>query len=143
MSPGAKLTAGASVLAVAIGYLAFVGASSSWQYYLSVDEAVADAKGLSNKRVRVSGRLLAGSLMISERRQDAEFDLVGTVHTLHVACHCPIPDNLAEDIDVVVEGVLQGDRLHGHKVITRCASKYEPKQKVAAQFESQSKSSWR
>jgi cytochrome c-type biogenesis protein CcmE len=141
MSPGAKLTVGAFVLAAAVGYLAYVGASGSWQYYLSVDEMVADAATLSDKRVRVSGRVAVGSLTISERRQDAEFDLVGTLHKLHAICRCPMPDNLAEDIDVVVEGVLQGDRLHGHKVITRCASKYEPKQKVAAQFESQSKSS--
>jgi cytochrome c-type biogenesis protein CcmE len=141
MSPGAKLSVGAGVLALAIGYLAYVGASSSWQYYLSVDETVADAASLTNQRVRVSGRVLAGSLTISERRQDAKFDLVGALHKLHVTCRCQMPDNLAEDIDVVVEGVLQNDRLQGHKVITRCASKYEPKQEVAAQFESLSKSS--
>ena len=133
----------AGVLAIAIGYLAYLGASSSWQYYLSVDETVADAKSLSEQRVRVSGRVAVGSLTISERRNDAVFDLVGFVHTLRVTCHCPMPDNLAEDIDVVVEGVLQGDRLHGNKVITRCASKYEPKTAVATREQSSTKSAQR
>jgi len=36
-------------------------------------------------------------------------------------------DNLAENMDVVVEGTLQDDGIRGYKVITRCASKYEPK----------------
>ena len=34
MSPGLKLTAGALLVAAAIGYLAYLGAASSWQYYL-------------------------------------------------------------------------------------------------------------
>jgi cytochrome c-type biogenesis protein CcmE len=42
-----------------------------------------------------------------------------------------VPDNLTEGIDVVVEGTLQQDRFHGHKVITRCASKYERTKSVA------------
>jgi cytochrome c-type biogenesis protein CcmE len=35
-------------------------------------------------------------------------------------------------MDVVVEGVVEGEVLHGHKIITRCASKYEPKDGIAA-----------
>jgi cytochrome c-type biogenesis protein CcmE len=42
-----------------------------------------------------------------------------------------MPDNLAEDIDVVVEGVLRPDGIHAHKVITRCASKYQSQEAVA------------
>ena len=125
----------AFALAAAVGYLAYVGACSSWQYYLSVDETVSDATNLFDKRVRVSGRVAVGSLSINQGRRDAEFDLVGAVHTLHVSCHCTMPDNLAENIDVVVEGVLQADGLLGHKVITRCASKYEPKESVATRNE--------
>jgi cytochrome c-type biogenesis protein CcmE len=126
MSPGVKLTAGAVLVAAAIGYLAFVGAASSWQYYLSVDEAVADAVHLKGRRLRVSGRVTAGSLSIGEDRRQATFDLTGERHTLHVTCCCLLPDNLAEDIDVVVEGAFDADGIHGDKVITRCASKYEP-----------------
>jgi cytochrome c-type biogenesis protein CcmE len=143
MSPGTRLTAGAVVLAAAIGYLAYVGAASSWQYYVSVDEMVADATSFVDKRVRVSGRVAVGSLTISERRQDAEFDLVGTLHKLHASCRCQMPDNLAEDIDVVVEGVLQGDRLQGSKVITRCASKYEPKTTIATHNKTPARSAQR
>ncbi|MEX0613976.1 MAG: cytochrome c maturation protein CcmE, partial [Pirellulales bacterium] len=87
----------------AIGYLAFLGGTSSWHYYLSVDEAIADKDHLSGKHVRVSGRVVVGSLTIVEHRRNATFDLAGEKHNLHAACRCSLPDNLAEDIDVVVE----------------------------------------
>ena len=132
MSPGLKLTTGALLMAAAIGYLAYLGAASSWQYYLSVDEAVADATHIEGKRIRVSGRVKTRSLTIGDDRRQATFELAGELHTLYVSCRCPLPDNLAEGIDVVVEGILQSDGIHGDKVITRCASKYQPKDKTAA-----------
>jgi cytochrome c-type biogenesis protein CcmE len=110
---------------IAIGYMAYIGAVGSWQYYLSVDETVADATNLIGSRVRVSGRVGAGSLRVGVNRQDATFKLTGSAHSLHAICRCAMPDNLAEEVDVVVEGVLHADGIHGHKVITRCASKYQ------------------
>jgi cytochrome c-type biogenesis protein CcmE len=127
MSPGAKLTAGGLLIAAATAYLAFLGASSSWQYYLSVDEAVAGNQHLCGRRVRVSGRVVAGTVSIIEQHRVATFELAGNRHTLLATCRCSLPDNFREDIDVVVEGKLQTNHLHGDKVITRCASKYESK----------------
>jgi cytochrome c-type biogenesis protein CcmE len=143
MSARLKLTAGAFVVAASIGYLAFLGAANSWQYYLSVDETVADAANLKGKRIRVSGRVTPDSLKISEGRCEAEFDIAGARKRLHISCRCAMPDNLAEDIDVVVEGVLQDDRLLGHKVITRCASKYERREALAERSDMTSGSTYR
>jgi cytochrome c-type biogenesis protein CcmE len=131
MSTGIKLTIAAMLVASAIGYLAFLGAASSWQYYLSVDETVADAPHLTGKRIRVSGRVEAGSLTMVDDRRQAKFDLVGGSHKLHAVCRCALPDNLAENIDVVVEGRLHDDGIVGEKVITRCASKYKQKEMAA------------
>jgi len=132
MSPGLKLSAGALLFAAAIGFLAYLGAASSWQYYLSVDEAAADAPHIEGKRIRVSGRVKTGTLAIADDRREATFDLAGELHTIHATCCCTMPDNLAEDIDIVVEGTFQSDGIHGDKVITRCASKYQPMDKTAA-----------
>ena len=117
---------GAALVVAAVCYLAFIGAAASWQYYMSVDEAVADREELQGSRLRVSGRVLAGSLSISDDRRQAAFDLMGDEHSLHVTCHCLLPDNLVEEIDVVVEGVFKDKAFRGDKVITRCASKYQP-----------------
>jgi cytochrome c-type biogenesis protein CcmE len=93
---------------------------------------VDDAANLHSKRIRVSGRVARGSLIVSEGRRQASFDLAGARHELHARCRCAVPDNLAEGIDVVIEGTLLRDGFHGHKVITQCASKYERSESVAA-----------
>jgi cytochrome c-type biogenesis protein CcmE len=127
MSVKAKLALGATVILAAVGYLAYLGASTSWQYYLLVDECVVHGDQMSGKRLRVSGAVAAGSLSISPNRRGASFVLQGKEHSLPVSCLGPLPDNLAEGIDVVVEGTIQPDGcLQGQKVITRCASKYAP-----------------
>lgn len=128
MLTGVKLMIGAILVAGAISYLAYVGAASSWQYYLSVDEAVGESASLIGKQIRVSGRVSQGSLAIVDDRREATFELHGERHAMHATCRCLLPDNLAENIDVVVEGTLHANGIEGHKVITRCASKYQPKQ---------------
>jgi cytochrome c-type biogenesis protein CcmE len=124
---------GAVLVAGAIVYLAYAGAANSWQYYLSVDEAVNDAALLDGKRVRVSGRVRSGTLSIAEDRRRATFDLQGEQHTVRVACRCSLPDNLGENIDVVVEGTFDAAGISARKVITRCASKYESKPSLELQ----------
>jgi len=117
-----------TVGAAVILYVAFLGLSTTWQYYVLVDECQEQSGQFSGKRLRVSGRVARGSLSISEDRRKTCFLLAGDTHQIPVECGGPLPDNLAECIDVVVEGVLQEDgHLQGQKVITRCASKYAPK----------------
>jgi cytochrome c-type biogenesis protein CcmE len=125
MLPGQRFLLGAVLAAGAVGYLAFVGAANSWQYYVSVDEAINDSAQLAGKHVRVSGRVAPGTLSIAEDRRHARFTLRGEQHMVQVACRCSLPDNLAENIDVVVEGTWDANGMTGRKVITRCASKYE------------------
>lgn len=132
MSPGIKLAVGTLAVVGAIGYLGYLGAASSWQYYLVVDEVAADTEGLAGQRIRVSGHVAPGSLAVTDDRRQATFELAGAHHRLRVTCRGSLPDNLAEDMDVVVEGSLAGSELHGDKVITRCASKYEPKGSAVA-----------
>jgi cytochrome c-type biogenesis protein CcmE len=126
MSPQLKLAVGAVVVACATVYLAWLGASTSWQYCVLVDECAADAGTFVGERLRVSGRVAPGSLQISADRTRATFVLRGAESELHVTCGAPLPDNLAEDMEVVVEGTLdQRACLAGDRVITRCASKYQ------------------
>ena len=57
MTTGRKLTLGAIVIASVTAYLAFAGANSSWQYYLTVDECVDQAPQIVGSRLRVHGRV--------------------------------------------------------------------------------------
>jgi cytochrome c-type biogenesis protein CcmE len=123
-----RIAVGVFVIAGVIGYVAYLGASSSWRYYFVVDELVGQAERIGNARLRVSGCVAGGSLTISENRRNATFVLRGSQSELPVVASGAMPDNLAEGMEIVVEGNLQGDgRIHADRVITRCASKYAPK----------------
>jgi cytochrome c-type biogenesis protein CcmE len=65
---------------------------------------------------------------MADNRHHATFVLEGGQDTrLQVICAAVLPDNLAENMDVVVEGRLEvRGVLRGDKVLTRCASKYQP-----------------
>jgi cytochrome c-type biogenesis protein CcmE len=125
MTTGRKLALGTLIIATVIGYLAIAGASSSWQYYLTVDECLAQAADIVGSRLRVHGKVDIGSLHVDRRRQQATFVLMGQQGRLNVICSGPIPDNLAEGMEVVVEGQLENQHsVRGHKLMTKCASKY-------------------
>jgi cytochrome c-type biogenesis protein CcmE len=132
MSIGKKLTLAGLVVAGVTAYMAYLGASSSWQYYMTVKECVDNANDMAGQRVRVSGSITPGSLVISPDRQEARFSLTESGSTIPVVCKGPLPDDLSPEktMDVVVEGRLEGAcTFRGDKLITRCASKYDAQKK--------------
>ena len=82
----------------------------------------------------MSGKISAGSLHIAADRGQASFLLAGSSEDLPVSYSGTLPDNLAESMEVVVEGRLEGEKLlRGEKLITRCASKYKARQAANAE----------
>ena len=133
MTTGRKLAIGGMIVAGATAYMAYVGAATSWQYYLTVDECLADGPTLLGDRIRVSGKVARDTLHATADGKEASFALEGTSARLEVVCSGPLPDNLAEGIDVVVQGRLEKPGLlSGEKVLTRCASKYESQRPAAS-----------
>lgn len=127
MPPGKNLLVLALVLVGVSAWFAWQGAAGSWQYYLTVDEFIAQGESLHSVRVRLGGKVAEGTLEIGADRRRAAFDLVGMGHRLPVRYAGVLPDNLAEGRDVVVEGRREGDGpFQADRLLTRCASKYEP-----------------
>ncbi len=125
MNTTIKLGIAAGIVTGVTAWMAWLGTSASWKYYLTVDECLADAPDLVNQRMRISGRVATGSLNVEPDRTRARFWLCGRDGQLPVTCGGPLPDNLAEDMDVIVEGHLdEAGCLQGDQVLTRCASKY-------------------
>ena len=130
MTPGRKLLVAGLVITGVTAYMAYVGASSSWKYYLTTDECVAGGAKLVGQRMRVSGKVAPQTLQVTANRRQAQFILAGASDRLNVICAGTLPDNLAEAMDVVVEGRLEQDGvLCGDKILTKCASKYDARDK--------------
>ena len=126
MTTGKKLALAGLVVAGVTAYMAYAGASASWQYYLTADECVARAGSLGQARLRVGGRMTPKTLDVSADRRQIRFNFQTAQGRLAVVCAGPPPDNLAEGMDVVVEGRLASPGLlQGDKLLTRCASKYQ------------------
>ncbi|MGA2798698.1 MAG: cytochrome c maturation protein CcmE [Thermoguttaceae bacterium] len=128
MTTGRKLAVASMLVAGAIAYLTYLGAAESWQYYLTVDECLKDVSLHGGTRLRINGKVAGGSLQIAADRRQADFVLLGDKGSLTVIFNGSIPDNLAENMDVVVEGRFENEtQFHADKVLTRCASKYQSK----------------
>lgn len=117
---------GATTILGATVYAAFLATDTSWKYYVTADECVAELVALRGSRVRVSGVVETGTLDVNGERSRAAFKLRGRKELLETVCTGTLPDNLQEGMEVVVEGYLQRDgSLCGDKVLTKCASKYD------------------
>ena len=128
MTTGRKLAVVSMLVAGAIVYLTYLGAAESWQYYLTVDECLNDISLHGGTCLRVNGKVAGGSLHIDSYRRHADFILQGAKGLLAVSFSGSIQDNLAENMDVVVEGRFDNEtQFHADKILTRCASKYQSK----------------
>jgi cytochrome c-type biogenesis protein CcmE len=128
MTTGRKLAVALMLVTGAIIYLAYLGAAESWQYYLTVDECLNDVSLHGGTCLRVSGKVASGSLQIAPDRRQADFTLQGAKGSLAVTFSGSIPDNLAENMDVVLEGRFENEtQFCADKILTRCASKYQSK----------------
>jgi len=129
MTTGRKLAIAGLIVASVTGYMAYVGASASWQYYVTVDECLAGRSELLGCRIRVNGKIVPNSLQVAADRSQANFLLAGTRSNLQASYSGPLPDNLAQTTEVVVEGRLDDSGLlRGDKLLTRCAGKYKSRE---------------
>lgn len=134
MTSGRKIFLAGLLIAGTTAYMAYLGAAESWQYYLTVDECLADLNGFAGHRVRVSGTVGPQTLQHSADNSRVTFGLKGHDRLLPVVCRAPVPDNLAEGIELVAEGQLDGKgTLRADKILTKCAGKYSSKQASKAE----------
>lgn len=125
MTAQTKLALGAATIVGTMAYVAYLAASTNWQYYVRVEECVAQADQWRGKRLRVSGRVSVGSLRVPVNRRGATFILEENGQALPVTYVGLVPDNLAEGKEVLVEGKLPPEgSFQAETLITRCASKY-------------------
>ncbi len=122
------IVVGALILG-AISYLMFSGISDSMVYYYTVSEALDLEQELSNRGIRVSGYVQAGSIQKDNSQSQVEFLVFEkeSDQTLPVIYQGIIPDTFKDNAEVLVEGMYRSEegRFHANVLLAKCPSKYE------------------
>jgi cytochrome c-type biogenesis protein CcmE len=123
-----KTLIGIIVIGGGVGYFMYQAMQSSWSYYYSVDELSAHTAAVKDTSLRVAGRVKQGTVGRDLQKMQLTFTLAGSNSEVPVSFQGTIPDNFAEDIEVVVEGRLDTAGLfQADRLMTKCESKYKAK----------------
>jgi cytochrome c-type biogenesis protein CcmE len=117
-----------AVIVLTLSYLAYTGVEESKSYYVTIAELRQQGEKAQEKRLRVAGNVLPGS--IKRQGTTVEFILVENDEHLPViykGTEAP-PDTFKDDSQALVEGRVQADGVfHANHLQAKCASKYAPK----------------
>jgi cytochrome c-type biogenesis protein CcmE len=121
-----KFLVGSLIIVAAIGWLGFSGFDESLAYYRTVDELKLMKEDAYDKRLRVAGNVVAGSI---ERLPAAvRFRLEQKGETLPVTYIGKdlLPDTFKDGAQALAEGRLtRTGEFEASKIQAKCASKYE------------------
>jgi cytochrome c-type biogenesis protein CcmE len=129
-----KLDVSLLVVGVAVGWLLWSPLQPAAEYYKHVDEVVANAQMMRDRRMhlQVHGRVVPGSieqpLGTSEYRFQMESCEPRPCATLEVRTFGRVPDNFASGAEIVAKGMLDGDgrlQVVPDGIMAKCPSKYD------------------
>jgi len=130
-----KLVSIFGVLALVAGVVVVILSSTgSGAYSLKIDQVKSNHAELAGRELRVSGKVVEGSLRQGRGAFDHEFMLTDeNGEQLVCRYHGALPDPFKEGRNVIVQGMLQKDgSIQASQLIVKCPSKYVEKGKDEA-----------
>lgn len=128
MNPAIKIAIVFSLLGAALLFLAFSSAGDVATYSATVAEVQNGTVTAGSRMLRVEGDLQHGSIQFREEPCEWRFTIERDGASMPVQFpRCVVPDTFRDDydIEVVVEGRMDGDHFLADNIIPRCPSKYE------------------
>lgn len=117
---------GGIIILAGLVYLAFTVTKASAVYYLTVPELYAEGPAASQRSVRVSGIVDAGSIQHDPSTFVTRFSASDSGGTLPVVYTGALPDIFQPGIQVVVEGKLGADGVfHADNLLTKCPAHFQ------------------
>ena len=116
--------AGVVVLA-ALGFLVFQGLGNATMYFRTADEAVAQREQLGDRRFRIEGDVIDGS--VRQVGNDVSFILVKNNVQVPVQHKGDPPELFRPGIPVVLEGRFQGDHFASDRILVKHSETYVAK----------------
>ena len=110
------------LIAVALGFLVFRGLGDAAVYFLTADEAVAQRESLGDRRFRVEGQVVAGS--VRRTAVGVNFRIREGGAEVEVSHAGDPPELFQPGIPVVLEGHWQGERFASDRILVRHTEEY-------------------
>ena len=111
-----------AVIVGALGFLVFRGLGDATVYFLTADEAVAQRGELGDRRFRIEGIVVAGS--VKQTSDGVSFRIREGGATVDVDHHGDPPELFQPGIPVVLEGHWSGDRFASDRILVRHTEEY-------------------
>jgi cytochrome c-type biogenesis protein CcmE len=121
----AKVGLTATVVGIAFSALLYTSLSENLQYYKFVDEVMAAPHDWEGKPMRVHGYVKPGSIMRKPSSREYRFEVQHNGKVVTAFFTGSPPDAFKDDAEVILVGVLKGDRFHATEMSAKCPSKYE------------------
>jgi len=117
----------ASVVALAMGALIFMGVRSAAMYHMEVSELLAQGSAAYGEKVRLGGKVVQGSVESSPSASEIRFSITDGTKSLPVVYQGVVPDAFRPDADVVMDGALSpSGTFEASSLLAKCPSKYVP-----------------
>ncbi|MBM3767522.1 MAG: cytochrome c maturation protein CcmE [Acidobacteria bacterium] len=119
-----------SVIAIVIGvlgWIAYSGVDETASYFKTIEEVHAMGPEAKDKKLRVGGYVVPGSIKRSGNQVDFAIDYHSHKMQVRYTGNEPLPDTFKDGSEALIDGRMGDQVFHATKVAAKCASKYEPK----------------
>lgn len=121
-SPRRRAVLAVAVVAASLGFLLWKGLGSATVYFKTADEAVRDRSSLGERRFRVEGAVVTGS--VAEVGEEVRFRIISAGVEVPVAHRGDPPELFQDGIPVVLEGRWDGDVYTSDRIMVKHTSEY-------------------
>jgi cytochrome c-type biogenesis protein CcmE len=118
-----RLVIAAAVVLAALGFLVVRGLGNATVYFRTADEAVAQKASLGDKRFRIEGTVVDGS--VRPAGKDVTFTIQSKGESVHVRHTGDPPELFRAGIPVVLEGRWQGDVYASDRIMVKHSETYK------------------
>jgi cytochrome c-type biogenesis protein CcmE len=117
-----RLWVATAVILAAVGLLVFKGLGNATVYFKTADEAVRDRSSLGDRRFRLEGTVLAGS--VRHVGEAVDFTVGSKGATVDVVYQGAQPELFQPGIPVVLEGRWAGEHYASDKIMVKHTEQY-------------------